>query len=115
MDPQIEEIIRKAYYYFNERDIDSIIHLLQKDVEWPNGWEGGYVHGQTEVREYWTRQWKEINPRVEPISINPGEDGRIEVDVRQTVRDLEGGILQDGKVKHVYTFKDGLISRMEIQ
>jgi len=26
-------------------------------VDWPNGMEGGRVHGHAEVRAYWTRQW----------------------------------------------------------
>ena len=50
---------------------------MATDVDWPNGWEGGYVHGQDEVRAYWTRQWKAINPTVIPITIQETPDGKV--------------------------------------
>jgi hypothetical protein len=31
------------------------------------------------------------------------------------VRDLEGAVLSDGRVRHVYTMRDGLVVRMDIQ
>jgi hypothetical protein len=34
---------------------------MDADVHWPNGWEGGYVEGHDEVRDYLTRQWKELH------------------------------------------------------
>jgi hypothetical protein len=64
---------------------------MHADVLWPNGWEGGYVQGHKEVRDYWTRQWKELNPKVEPVSFKERQDGEIEVQV-QTVKDMNGNI-----------------------
>jgi hypothetical protein len=37
------------------------------------------------------------------------------VAVHQVVRDLEGNLMVDQMVQHVYTFADGLIQRMDIQ
>jgi hypothetical protein len=31
------------------------------------------------------------------------------------VRNLEGAVLSDGRVRHVYTFRDGLVERMDIE
>jgi hypothetical protein len=31
------------------------------------------------------------------------------------VRDLQGELLSDGRVRHVYTFRDGLVAHMEIR
>jgi hypothetical protein len=36
------------------------------------------------------------------------------VNVRQIVRNLDGGLLLDREVKHVYTMENGLIRSMEI-
>jgi hypothetical protein len=38
-----------------------------------------------------TRQWKELNPKVEPVSFKERQDGEIEVQV-QTVKDMNGNI-----------------------
>jgi hypothetical protein len=69
----------------------------------------GYVEGHDEVRNYWTRQRKEINPNVEPVSVNENENDEIEVNVHQVVKDMQGNALADGMVKHIYTLKNGLI------
>jgi len=109
------EIIQKAYDAFNRRDIDEVLSLMDSNVHWPNGWEGGYVSGHAEVRDYWTRQWREINPNVSPVSITQLDNNHVEVLVRQLVKDMEDKILVDGLVKHVYSFKNCLITQMEIQ
>lgn len=114
MDAQTSAII-KAYRGFNARDIDTVLSLMQPDVHWPNGWEGGYVQGQEAVREYWTRQWQEIDPTVNPAHITPMEDGRVNVTVHQIIKDMQGNIQFDGKLHHIYTFTNGLISKMEIE
>ncbi len=61
-----KEILNAIYQAFNARDIDTILASLHPEVDWPNGWEGGRVYGHGGVREYWTRQWAEIDPHVEP-------------------------------------------------
>lgn len=110
-----ENIIRNAYDAFNNRNIDGVLLVMQPDVQWPNGWEGGYMQGHNAVRDYWTRQWKEINPRVTPVSFKETSDSRTEVTVHQVVKEMQGTVLLDGMVKHIYTIKNGLIAKMEIE
>jgi len=114
MENNKETIIRRAYALFNERNTDDLLQLMLPDVEWPNGWEGGYVYGQDAVREYWSRQWKEIDPNVQPESFEPLPDGRVRVAVRQLVKDLQGEVMSDGIVYHTYTFAGDKVSRMVI-
>jgi hypothetical protein len=110
-----EVILIHAYQSFNARDIDAVLSLMHPNVHWPNGWEGGYVEGHDEVRNYWTRQWKELNPNVQPVSFKQNEKGEVEVEVQQLVKDMKGNILADAIVTHVYTFENGLIKSMEIK
>ncbi|HVF96688.1 MAG TPA: hypothetical protein VM871_05180 [Flavisolibacter sp.] len=110
-----EEIITKAYELFNARKTNELLLLMTEDVHWPNGWEGGYVNGREEVKEYWTRQWMEIDPEVIPQSFDHLPGGRLAVIVRQTVKDLGGAVLFNGFVKHVYGFNNDLISEMQIE
>ncbi len=110
-----KEIINKAYSSFNKRDIDKALSTMHPEVQWPKAFEGGYVSGHEAIREYWTRQWSEIDPIVEPTAINERNDGSIEVVVHQKVKDLQGNILFDGLVKHVYVTEDDLLRRMDIE
>ncbi len=109
------ELIRKAYAAFNARDIGGALATMARDVTWPNGMEGGTVHGHEGVREYWTRQWGMTNPHVEPKTIETDPTGRVVVGVHQVVRELSGNVLLDRMVEHVYTIKDGLIQSMDIR
>jgi nuclear transport factor 2 (NTF2) superfamily protein len=108
------ELLRAAYAAFNGRDIDAALALMTPDVEWPRAFKGDFIRGREEIRGYWTEQWSEIDPRVEPVAFHPEDGGRILVDVHQVVRDLAGTILADEHVGHWFTFKDGLIQRMEV-
>ena len=110
-----EALINEAYTAFNNRDIDAALTLMTPDVHWPNGWEGGYVEGHDGVRAYWTRQWQEIDPHVEPTAIEPIADGKVKVDVQQKIKDINGKLLFEGMVKHIYTIENGLIKSMEIE
>lgn len=108
-------IFERAYAAFNARDIDAALATMHPDVDWPNGMEGGRVHGHAAVRDYWTRQWGMIDSHVEPARFSTDEDGRIVVDVHQVVRDLDGSVLDDRMVQHVYTVEAGLVRRMDIR
>lgn len=108
-------ILSNAYAAFNARALDRALALMHETVEWPNGMEGGYVHGRDGVRAYWTRQWKMIDPHVEPRHMATAPDGRVVVDVHAVVRDLSGAVLVDQMVQHVYTIEAGLIRHMEIR
>ena len=109
------EILNQVYDAFNARKIDVVLAQLAPDVDWPNGMEGGRVHGRAAVRDYWLRQWSMIDPRVEPRQFAVDDAGLIVVDVHQTVRDLSGKVMADQMVQHVYTIRDGLIQRMDIR
>jgi hypothetical protein len=109
------KLLRDAYAAFNARDIDAALATMHPDVEWPNGMEGGWVHGHEAVRAYWTRQWGLIDPHVEPRGFSTAEPGRIVVDVHQVVRDGAGTVVTDQMVQHVYLIQDGLITRMDIR
>jgi hypothetical protein len=110
-----EAILKRTYQHFNDRNIDATLAMMHPEVDWPNGMEGGIEHGHEAVRNYWTRQWKILDPHVEPVGLSKKEDGRIDLTVRQVVHDISGNLLIDQIIHHVYTFEDGLIKAMEIQ
>jgi hypothetical protein len=109
-----QSLIAQAYSAFNRRDIDGALALMSKNIDWPKASEGGRVIGKEEIRAYWTRQWAEFNPYVEPIEVTDREEGRTDVKVHQLVKNLNGDILSDQTLLHIFTITNGLIERMDI-
>jgi len=107
-------LIAVAYSAFNRRDIDAALALMSENVSWPKASEGGRVVGKQEIPAYWTRQWQEFDPRVEPVEVIDREGGETHVKVRQLVKSLSGEVLSDSEVWHVYTIANGLIERMDL-
>ena|SRR5579863_8007420 len=108
------ELLQRVYAAFNRREIETVLATMHDNVNWPNGMEGGRVLGKAAVRDYWTRQFEVLDPRVEPKSFTAEADGRIAVDVHQVVHDKSGKLVVDQMVRHVYEIRDGLIQSMEI-
>lgn len=107
-------VLMDVYRAFNARDIDAVLNHMVPDVDWPNGMTGGREHGRAAVRSYWERQWKENDPRVEPMQIDFDTAGKAHVRVHQLVKSPQGEILQDKKIEHVYEFDGPFISKMTI-
>jgi hypothetical protein len=115
MTETVRELLTEIYRAFNAREIETILAVLDPDVDWPNGMEGGRIQGRSGVREYWERQWSTVDSRVELVGFETDLDGRTIVNVQIIVRDLSGALLIDRMVKHVYLMQNGLIKSMEIR
>jgi hypothetical protein len=110
-----QTLIARAYAAFNKRDIDGAFALMSENVSWPKASEGGRVVGKDEIRAYWTRQWNQFDPHVEPIEAIDRSEGKTDVRVHQVVKSLDGDVLSDSEVWHTYTISNGLIDRMDLK
>lgn len=110
----IDYHLQNIYDAFNKRDIETVISMMADDVKWANGMEGGYVFGRDNVRDYWRRQFEMFSPQLEILEIKT-DDAQSVIKLRQIVRDLDGNLLDDKTVEHVFTFdENGLITLFEI-
>jgi ketosteroid isomerase-like protein len=107
--------LRSLYEAFNAREVDACLAAMTPDVDWANGWEGGRVVGRDAVRDYWQRQWAEIDSTAEPTAVTERPDGTIEVAVHLLARDKEGNVLNDEEGCHVFEFRGDLVERMTIE
>jgi hypothetical protein len=110
-----QTLIAQAYSAFNQRNMDGALALMSETVSWPKASEGGRVIGKEQIRAYWTRQWQEFDPHVEPMEVIDRGGGKTEVRVHQLVKSLGGEVLSDSEVRHVYTIANGLIERMDLE
>ena len=109
-----KSVIEQAYSAFNRRDIDGALALMTEDVSWPKASEGGKIIGKEEIRAYWTRQWSEFDPHVEPLAITEEGEGKIRVRVHQLVKSFRGDVLSDSEVLHVFTMNRGRVASMDL-
>src|SRR5260370_41647772 len=108
------ELLRAAYAAFNARDIDAALALMTPDVEWPRAFKGGFVHGPEEIRAYWTEQWGEVSPHVEPVAFHEENAGQILVEGHHVVRDLAGAALAHEPVGPRVPCAKGFARRIEV-
>jgi hypothetical protein len=113
--PDEVEVLKRLYDRFNARDMETLLSAMQEHVIWANGMEGGHVHGREGLRSYWTRQWAMIDPHVEPVEFSRGPEGEVVVEVRSVVRDLNGNLVADQLVGHVFRLDNGLVQRFDIR
>jgi len=109
------ELLKLLYDRFNARDMETVLTALHENVIWANGMEGGHVHGRDGVRSYWTHQWAMIDPHVEPVSFSTGSEGEVVVEVHQRVRDLQGKLIVDQMVGHIFQIENRLVRRFDIR
>ena len=109
------DLLKRVYDRFNARDMETVLAAMHEDVIWANGMEGGHVHGRDEVRSYWTHQWTMIDPHVEPVAFAQGPEREVLVEIHQVVHDLNGNLLANKMVGHVFRMENGLIKRFDIR
>lgn len=112
-----EQVLRRLYTAINARDVELALRHMHMGIDWEDEVTpgGGRVRGQPAVGKYWRYRFRLLmNSRLEPRSFTRDERGRIAVKVRWVVYDNLGeGPLANHDVTHVYTFRDGLIARMD--
>ena len=108
-----ENFFQDLYKDFNDRKIDLVISKMTGDVKWANGMDGGYVHGHDAVKDYWTRQFTMVSLKVSPLEIEAGKD-IVKIKVHQVVHDLNGNLLADELVYHLFHLQENKIAVFEI-
>jgi hypothetical protein len=85
--------------------VEGALAMMHRDVVWANGLAGGHVHGPDGVRNYWTRQWAEMDSRADPIKISSAADDTVLVEVHVSARDGAGALLFDATARHVFVWR----------
>lgn len=109
-----QHFLHNLYDAFNKREIETVLSMMDENVKWANGMEGGFVFGRENVREYWRRQFELVNPQLETLQFKVDDENREVVTLRQIVRDFDGNVLIDKTVEHIFSFENGLIKVFEI-
>jgi len=107
-------VLEPLYEAFNRQDVPAMLEGLDPGVEWRDVLNGVQIKGRAAVEAYWRGQFEIVRTELSPLTYTSLPDSRVEVDVDQTVRRLDGGLWANQRVTHTYTFSpDGLILRMD--
>lgn len=116
MDERIE-LLRRAYQTFNDGDVDLAVFHPQIRIIQTSHLVGtaGSFHGHEGV----LRSTDELLQGFDEVRFEPEDyeelgDGRMLVRCRFTGRGTRSGIELDSDVWHIWSFRDGLLSQMEI-
>lgn len=110
----MRDLLRRAYLSFNARDVDALLADMVDDIDWPNVAQSTRLVGHEAVRSYWEGQFAVADPHVEPTAFRHEGDAVV-ASIHQTIRDLDGNVVREGDVEHVYRFRDGKVARMDVR
>jgi ketosteroid isomerase-like protein len=112
-----EELIRLAYEAWSSRDIEALLELVQPDAEARpilGANIGSSVYNGKEGLRAWFedlhQEWETFETRVTGVE---ERGGRALLTIQVHARGRASGVVIDGELYHLMTFRDGLISRME--
>ena len=107
------DVLNRYYEALNRCDRRTILTLVDEQIAWPDAWDGRRVIGKKSLSAYLKRQFSAVRPIIIADAFDRLPDGRISVSTHQSIEDSHGDILMESDVRHVFTFHDGLIIRLE--
>ncbi|MBC7670677.1 MAG: nuclear transport factor 2 family protein [Gemmatimonadaceae bacterium] len=111
-----QALLTRFFDAYNRNDWVAFSTLVTADIDWPNQTGAGRVIGQDAMEAYWMETSRSIRVELAASAFAVQPDGRIAVDIHQTVHNASTGKLwSDTCVRHYYTFRDGLIARMDTE
>lgn len=98
----------------NAQDFEAGIALLHPDVDWQDIMHGGRRKGLAAVRAYWDEVYALITSGTSIIDYRPIDGDRVAARMLHVIHDKKGALWSEETMTHVFTFRDGLISRMDL-
>ncbi len=109
----MKAILDRFYDAYQRQDLPAILDLVDNQINWPDAWEGGRVVGRRAFTDYMRRQFNAVHPLIVATHFEDLPDGKVRVEVHQSIEDREGNILVETEVSHIFTFVDHLIVRVD--
>jgi len=109
----IKTVIKQAYFAFNKRDMDGALALMVEGVSWPKASESGKIVGKEEIRLLDSALGRVRSP-CRTACNHQGTRGQSPRKSTPLVKNLDGDILSDTEVVHVFHVDNGRIAAMDL-
>lgn len=107
-------LLLRFYKALDARDVDAVMALLHPEVDFPDQLnEDRRLRGAAAVRGYYEKAFGIIAAESTPTAFHARPDGSIEVRVHHHVTSIDGALWHDGPVNYSFSFRDGLIARLD--
>lgn len=106
-------LLLRFYKALDSKDVEGVAAVLHPDVDFPDQIDGGRRTGAPAVLDYFANAFALINSDNTPTAFHGRPDGTMEVRVHHHVTSLEGALWHDGPADYRFTFRDGLIARVD--
>lgn len=111
-----QALLTRVFDAYNRSDFVAFAALMTPDIDWPNQIAGGRVVGLETLDAYMRENSRSIRVELAAAAFAVQPDGRIAVDINQTVHNARTGHLwSDSRVRHYYTLRDGRVARMDTE
>lgn len=110
-----EARITDLWTALNHQDFEAGLRLLHPDVDWQDIIDGGRLNGIAAVRAYWARINALLTSDSSPITYRLIGEDRIAARMLHSVRDKQGKLWTEEALTQAFTFRDGLIIRMDLE
>ena len=111
------EMVRLAMEAFGRRDFDTALEYMTEDATWAPflaRTETSLLRGKSEIRAAWERQFEVMDDlRAEILEVIADENDRVITWTLMRARGQGSDMPTEGRVAHVFTFRDGLVSNVE--
>ncbi len=108
-------VIGKLWDALNRQDLEAARALLHPEVDWQDIINNGRRNGPGSVMDYWRQLFSVMRTETTVVENRSLGNGRIACSVHHLVRDPQGGIRTDEPLTHIFSFRDGLIIRMDAE
>lgn len=108
------DLLLRFYEALDAKDVDAVMACLHPDVDFPDQLSGdARLQGERAVRAYYLKAFGLIAAESTPTAFHPRPDDSMEVRIHHHVTSIGGALWHDGPVDYSFSFRDGLISRMD--
>jgi hypothetical protein len=111
---QPDTLLIDLFDAFNAKEVDAAGALLHPDVDWPNLFGPDRLRGREAVMSMWAEQFGRFDPEITLLEMHALPDGGRQARVSYVVRTLDGKLFTEEPATHVFTFRDGFISKMDL-
>ncbi len=110
-----DTLLTNLFDAFNAQDVEAAGALLHPQADWPDLFGDERLQGREAVMSMWAYQFTKYDPKIAVVDMTALPDGRWRARLSYEIRNLNGRLFSEEPATHLFSFRDGLIARMDVE